>query len=98
LNTPEALSLMWKLIREEKEISNKDKLDIILGFDKVFGLRLNEIKVKEEVPAEVQRLIAEREEARKDKDYKKSDELRKKIKQLGFDLQDAKDGVKLRKV
>ena len=89
---------MWKLIREEKEISNKDKLDIILGFDKVFGLRLNEIKVKEEVPAEVQRLIAEREEARKDKDYKKSDELRKKIKQLGFDLQDAKDGVKLRKV
>ncbi len=97
LNTPESLSLMWKLIREEKEISNKDKYELILEFDKIFGLKLDEIKVEEKIPEEIQKLIDQREEARKKKDYKKADEIRNKIKQMGYELQDAKEGVKVRK-
>ena len=38
------------------------------------------------------------EDARKNKDYKKSDEIRDKINQMGFQLQDTKDGIKVRKI
>ncbi|MEM5793098.1 MAG: cysteine--tRNA ligase [Candidatus Aenigmatarchaeota archaeon] len=97
LNTPIALSLMWKLIREETRINDRDKYELILDFDKIFGLRLDEIKV-EEIPEEVKKLIQEREELRKKKDYKKSDEIRKKIIEMGFDVQDTKEGTKVRKI
>ncbi|NCN39042.1 MAG: class I tRNA ligase family protein, partial [Candidatus Aenigmarchaeota archaeon] len=98
LNTPEALSLMWKLIREEKEISSKDKYELILDFDRVFGLKLNEIRIEEKIPEKIQKLIVDREEARENKNYEKADKIRDKIKEMGYDLQDAKDRVKVRKV
>jgi cysteinyl-tRNA synthetase len=45
------------------------------------------------VPKEVNELIAEREKARKDKNWKLADELRNKILQLGFTLQDTPKGA-----
>jgi len=44
------------------------------------------------VPAEVQRLVDERENARKNKDFAKSDELRDKIRSLGFEIEDGGSG------
>ncbi len=98
LKTTEALSLTWKLIRDEKEISNKDKLELILEFDKVLGLKLDKVNSEEKIPENIQKLIGEREDARKNKDYKKSDEIRDKIRKMGFELQDVKDGIKVRKI
>jgi cysteinyl-tRNA synthetase len=97
LNTPEAVALMWKLIREENEIGNKDKHQLILEFDKVFGLRLEEIKL-EEIPKEIHELIEKREKVRKNKKYEEADKIRNKIRKMGYDLQDTKDGVKVRKI
>jgi cysteinyl-tRNA synthetase len=37
-------------------------------------------------------------EAKKSKDFKKADELREKIKSLGFSINDTKDGFELMKV
>jgi len=45
-----------------------------------------------ELNSEQSKLIKEREDARKNKDWKKSDELRQKIKELGIELIDNKDG------
>ncbi len=42
-------------------------------------------------------LVIKREKARKEKDWKKSDELRDKINKLGFILSDTKKGVEIRK-
>jgi hypothetical protein len=50
------------------------------------------------IPKEIQGLIDEREKARKNKDYKKSDEIRNKIKELGFEIQDTKEKIKVRKI
>lgn len=97
LNTAEAISLMWKLIREENEISDKGKHNLILEFDRIFGLKLGDIKIEDKIPKKIQELIGERKQARENKNYKKADEIRDQLEKLGYVLQDTKDGVKIRK-
>jgi len=93
LDTPRALSLLWDLIKDET-ISNADKKATILDFDKVLGLNFENIK-EEIIPEEIKKLGEEREEARKNKDFKKSDELRDKIISLGYEIKDTPNGVKI---
>ncbi|MEM2916117.1 MAG: cysteine--tRNA ligase [Candidatus Woesearchaeota archaeon] len=63
--------------------------------DKVLGI----LKRKEEkLPDELQKLIDEREEARKAKQWKKADELRKKLKEKGIILEDLPQGVRWKRV
>lgn len=96
LNLPYAISLMWKLIREEDKISNKDKYRLILDFDKVFGLRLKEVKEsKLDLPKEVEQLVKEREEARKRKDWKTADKIREKLKEFGYLIEDTESGYRI---
>ncbi|MEI8270312.1 MAG: DALR domain-containing protein, partial [bacterium] len=99
LNTPRALTVLWDLIKDEN-ISNADKKATILNFDKVLGLgfELEEKTVKEEIiPSDVIKLVEEREEARKNKDYKKSDDLRAQINSLGYEVKDSEEGYKISK-
>ena len=49
-------------------------------------------------PDEVVRLAQERQDARKRKDFKASDEARDRIKALGWSVEDTKDGAKFRKL
>ena len=50
---------------------------------------------KEDIPAEVKALAEERLEARKNKDWAKSDELRSAIANLGYTVKDGKDCYEL---
>jgi cysteinyl-tRNA synthetase len=99
LNVPEGIGVMWEVVRDEK-ISSKQKLELIYDFDKVFGLNLSEIKEKgmEDIPDEVMKLVADRTEAKKNKDFKRADEIRKKIKEMGYEVVDKKDGVEVKKI
>ena len=54
-------------------------------------------KKEEELPAEIAAMVKERAEARKNKDWAKSDELRDKIISAGYILEDTKQGQKVRK-
>jgi cysteinyl-tRNA synthetase len=94
LNTAGALNVIWKLARDEKA---EGKYQTIKKIDKIFGLKLLE-KENLKIPKEIQNLLEERKKARKNKDFEKSDELRNKIKELGFEVKDTKDGVKVRKI
>jgi cysteinyl-tRNA synthetase len=47
------------------------------------------------VPEEVAQLAKEREKARREKNWKRSDELRDQISALGWEVRDTKDGQKL---
>ncbi|MBW3003594.1 cysteine--tRNA ligase [Candidatus Woesearchaeota archaeon] len=97
LDTPGALALLWDLVKEDS-IGNKEKYELILEFDKVLGLKLDEVKEEKiKVPKNVQKLVDERENARKDKDWAKSDELRDKIKESGFTVKDTKEGPVVKK-
>jgi len=94
LDMPKALSVLWKMLRDQKAIG---KIKTIAEMDKVFGLDL--LKKEElKIPQEVEKLINERETARKNKDFKKSDELRDKIKELGYLVEDTIEGQKIKKI
>jgi cysteinyl-tRNA synthetase len=95
LNTPKAIQALQKLLKDEK-VAGKSKLDLVSRFDEVLGLDL----LKKEivlVPEEVKKLAEERWKAKKIKDFKHSDELRKKISELGFVINDTLDGYEVRK-
>ena len=47
------------------------------------------------IPDEVAKLAEERENARREKNWKRSDELRERISALGWEVRDTKDGSKL---
>ncbi|MFZ2523407.1 MAG: cysteine--tRNA ligase, partial [Minisyncoccia bacterium] len=93
LDTPRALALVWEVLKDDA-ISDADKKATILDFDRALGLKLGETKVFE-IPDEVKELIAERDTARKNKDFTKSDELREKIESFGFEVKDSSDGTTL---
>lgn len=89
LDIPGALSLVWKLIQDER-IQKKSKKELLIDFDRVFGLGLDKVK-SDEIPGEIKIMAEERLIARKNKDWAKSDEIRKKIEQSGFSISDTSD-------
>ena len=93
LNTPLALQVLWKLVRDENA---EGKYQTIKKIDEVFGLKLLE-KEKLEIPSEIKKLIEEREKARKEKNWKLSDDIRDKINKKGFSVDDTSEGMRVRK-
>lgn len=96
LDSPKAITVVWELLKDNS-VSDQDKKATILDFDRVLGLGLNKIK-KEEIPEEIKNLASDREEARKQKDWAKSDELRIRINELGYEIKDTGDGYKISKL
>lgn len=96
LNTPIALALLWELIKDEN-VSPSNRKATLLDFDRVFGFGLSDLK-EIDIPENIQEIIDEREQARKDKDWKKSDELRDKLERLGYGIKDTSEGVKIVKL
>ncbi len=96
LDTPRALTVLWDLIKDEK-IYPADKKATVLDFDKVLGLGFKNLK-EDIIPKEIIRISEERKLARKNKDFKKSDELRAKINSLGYEVKDSENGYKINKI
>lgn len=94
LDMPGALQVLWKLLRDKKA---KGKLGTIKKIDEVLGLDLLK-KEKIKIPKEVEKLIQERNNARKNKDWKKADELRKKVNKLGYTIDDTSKGSFVKKI
>jgi len=76
-------------------MSAKEKYKLLLEFDKVFGLDLDKIK-EIKIPAGIKELAEKREKYRKEKNWKKADQIRKEIKKLGFEIEDTPKGPKIR--
>ncbi|MBL7156506.1 MAG: cysteine--tRNA ligase [Candidatus Pacebacteria bacterium] len=93
LNMPQSLAVMWALIKDEK-VNAKEKYNLLLNFDKIFGLDLDKVKAIK-IPEKIRKLIEKREKYRKDGDFKKSDEIRKEIEKLGFIIEDTEKGPQL---
>lgn len=91
LNMPNALSIVWELLKSNYPKSAK--AESLYKMDEVLGLDLKKAQVKKplEIPAEVLKLVKEREDLRKHKRFHLSDQLRNKIKKMGWEIED-KDG------
>lgn len=96
LNMPKALSVVWKLVRSKERIGPGDRLDLLFEFDRILGLNL-EKEEEWELPEEVKKLVEERERARRRGDYKTADTIRRKIRELGFIIEDTPKGVRWKK-
>jgi cysteinyl-tRNA synthetase len=102
LNTAKALAYVWDVVKNA-DISGANKLAFLIAADRVLGLQLADsgpiaklvFTPASEVPEEVSSLLNSREEARKNKDFARADQLRKDIEAAGYDLTDAADGPKL---
>lgn len=96
LNMPQAMGVVWNTIKFEKK--SKQIADLLLEFDKVLGLNIDIIEKETNLPEEVKKLAQERKQAREDKNWTLSDELRDKIFKLGYTVKDTKDGMEITKL
>lgn len=96
LDTPKALALLWDLIHDIN-ISKVDKRATMLDFDRVFGFGFDRLK-NDIIPIDIEKIVQEREIARNNKDWAKSDEFREKINELGYEVKDTDMGYKISKI
>ena len=90
LDTPRALTVLWDVLKDET-LSAADKKSTVLDFDKVLGLGFKDLK-EEKIPEEVWDLVEKREEARKNKDWGKADQIRGATAGLGYGIDDTSSG------
>ena len=100
LNTADAVSVIFDMVRKinsEKDGASAEFYISLLARLKELCNVLNILNkdIPAEIPEEVQALVDERTQARKDKDFAKADEIREKLTQMGVILEDTKDGVKV---
>jgi len=100
LNVAQALAAIFDFVREINVLNEKGMLGaqdakiikgLMLSFDKVLGILETE---KKDIGAEVEALIREREDARKSRDFRKSDEIRARLSEMGVILEDTPSGVR----
>ena len=104
LNISLALSHVFEFVKEintlmmESKIGKKNAEELIKlmhELDKVLGILEEK---EEELSPELKKLIDERENARKEKDFAKADKIRNELKEKGIILEDTKDGIRWKKV
>ena len=89
---PQAMSVVWDVIKNP--IKSKKFAELLRKFDQVLGVKIDE-KEEIELPKEIEDIIEERKQARTDKDWNKSDELRDKLFDLGYVVKDTKNGMEV---
>src|SRR3989304_8218676 len=93
LDMPGALRVLWDLVRNKNA---KGKLRTIKEMDRILGLDLLK-KKKIVIPQKIKKLIEQREKFRKAGNFKEADEIRKKINNLGFIIEDTEKGAVVKK-
>ncbi|MFH1249139.1 MAG: cysteine--tRNA ligase [archaeon] len=96
LDMPKALSFFHNMLKSQ-ELNNSEKYALILDFDKVFGLNLDK-EERVDVPKDVKDMAEQRETARKLKQWQLADELRDKIKEKGYSVDDTSKGYLIKKL
>ena len=108
LNTADAETQIYEIVRVINQTVNENNsiaflnsalliVDTLLG---ILGIDLNNKTTAENDVDEtlIEKMIAERTEAKKAKDFVKADEIRKNLLDMGIELEDTRQGVKWKKV
>ena len=99
-NTADAISVIFELVKfantNAKEDSSKAFLQAILDemviLSDICGLII--VKKEEMLDADIETLIQERQNARKEKNFQRADEIRDELLAKGIILEDTREGVK----
>jgi len=96
LAMPRALAVVHAVLGNT-ELTPQEKYALLLDFDSVLGLGVSEWKSEEtEIPDAVLELVEKRNAARQAREWKTADDIRQQILDLGFVLEDTRDGPKLK--
>jgi cysteinyl-tRNA synthetase len=96
LNMPVAMSVVWDVVKNP--VKSKDYQKLLLKFDEVLGFDLaNYEKAENEIPEEDKKLVEERNEARKNKNWSESDRIRDILISKGYTVKDGKEGTIIEK-
>jgi cysteinyl-tRNA synthetase len=104
LNLPQGVGVVFDHIREANAALDADRVGplnkaALLALLDDVDAHLDVLRVEEPgLAAEVERLVAEREDARKARDFARADRIREELRGLGIALEDSKDGVRWRRV
>ena len=104
LNTALAVTAVYDVLKADT--TNATKLALIEDFDKVLSIGLvdaakklaeNNSNAGDDIPEEITKLIEERKEARKAKNFALADEIRDKIAEMGYVITETREGTKVTK-
>jgi cysteinyl-tRNA synthetase len=96
LNLPRAMAVVWDLVKSDLPAAQKKAT--LLVFDQVLGLGLENWHPQEEVvPAEIEALLQQRQQARAEKRWKDADGLRDQITAAGFEIEDTPQGPRVKR-
>ncbi len=103
LNTADAISVIFEMVKYSNTVCDKVSVDTAAKYYDVLSVLMNilgiSIEKKEEtLDADIEKLIEERQEARKNKDFAKADEIRDKLLAMGIELKDTREGVKWKRL
>lgn len=94
LNTANALTVLYDVIKDD-ELTGTTKIELINKFDEIFSLDLTK---KDNIDSDLEEFvnskIAERNEAKKNKDFAKADSIRDELLEKGIKLLDTREGTK----
>jgi cysteinyl-tRNA synthetase len=93
LNMPQVLAVVQELLKSD--LDGGVKLATVMDFDRVLGLDLDQLSAEQVLPPEIQALVDSRRQARKDKNWALSDQLRDQIQAMGYTIQDGPQGMKV---
>lgn len=95
LNIPKALGIAWNVVRYPQK--SQKLFELLERMNTVFGFSLEKKEVKEpEVSPEIMALVEERQTARKEKNWKRADEIRDALKEKGVVVEDTAQGPKVK--
>ncbi|WP_409229340.1 cysteine--tRNA ligase [Gudongella sp. SC589] len=103
LNTADAVAAIFDLVKYTNSNFNEESsrgavrhsYDILMQLAKVLGILTRKDEILDE---EIQKLIEDRNEARKNRDFAKADQIRDDLLERGIVLEDTRDGVKWKRV
>ena len=97
LNTANSLTVLYEVLKQD--MNNKTKLALIEDFDQVLSLSLLKVEeIDDDLQQQVLELIAERTEAKKEKNFARADEIREILKNMGIQIKDTREGTTFEKI
>jgi len=96
LNMPQAIAVVWEMLKSN--IGEATKYSLLLDWDRVLGLRLDEGRKEEKVSKvskEIENLVKEREELRREGKWDEADKIRRRVEEKGYIIEDTKEGPRI---
>lgn len=100
LNIANAISVLWEVLKDDN-LNPKEKLYLIADFDTVLSLDLlkeEHMDSKDKNKEIIEKLISQRNEARKNRDWAKADEVRAELTKMGVAIADTKEGTTWKRI